>query len=94
VTPEPNPIKQTEARMRLPDAAVRVIRARGYSATAIDAICLRAGLGEGQGAFILAEAQHASQVAADCLDHLRHYPEGLFPSDHVQTATSSRRRLQ
>jgi TetR/AcrR family transcriptional regulator, transcriptional repressor for nem operon len=31
-----------------------------------------------QGAFILAKAQQSSQVAADCLDHLRRYFELLF----------------
>jgi TetR/AcrR family transcriptional regulator, transcriptional repressor for nem operon len=31
-----------------------------------------------QGAFILAKAQHSSEVAADCLDHLRRYLEVLF----------------
>jgi TetR/AcrR family transcriptional repressor of nem operon len=217
VAPESKPIKPTDARTRLLDAAVDVIRARGYSATTIDDICLRAGLTKGgffhhfrskedcavaaaahfatqaetlfesaafcslddprervlgyvdfrkailqgelpqftcllgtmvqeayethpviraacdryigehaasvrqdieaakalyapdaawtpeslafftqsviQGAFILAKAQLAAPVAADCLDHLRRYPEGLFPSD-ARTATSSHRRLQ
>jgi TetR/AcrR family transcriptional repressor of nem operon len=31
-----------------------------------------------QGAFILAKSQGKATVAADCLDHLRHYLEGLF----------------
>jgi TetR/AcrR family transcriptional repressor of nem operon len=31
-----------------------------------------------QGAFILAKAQQSSQVAADCLDHLRRYIQTLF----------------
>jgi TetR/AcrR family transcriptional repressor of nem operon len=31
-----------------------------------------------QGAFILAKAQHSSEVASDCLDHLRRYLERLF----------------
>jgi TetR/AcrR family transcriptional repressor of nem operon len=31
-----------------------------------------------QGAFILAKAQQSSEVAADCLDHLRHYLGCLF----------------
>ncbi|RBP17702.1 TetR family transcriptional regulator [Roseiarcus fermentans] len=32
-----------------------------------------------QGAFVLAKAQHGSQVAADCLDHLKRYFETLLP---------------
>jgi TetR/AcrR family transcriptional repressor of nem operon len=31
-----------------------------------------------QGAFILAKAKHGPKVAADCLDHLTRYFEGLF----------------
>ena len=34
-----------------------------------------------QGAFILAKAKHGSKVAADCLDHLRRYFEGLLAGD-------------
>jgi hypothetical protein len=30
------------------------------------------------GAFVLAKAKHNSAVAADCIDHLRHYIEMLF----------------
>src|SRR5208337_2363155 len=33
-----------------------------------------------QGAFILAKAKHGPKVAADCLDHLKRYFEGLFPA--------------
>ncbi len=32
-----------------------------------------------QGAFILAKARHGPRVAADCLDHLKRYFEGLLP---------------
>ena len=38
-----------------------------------------------QGAFILAKAKHGPEVAADCLDHLKRYFEGLL-------APSQRRR--
>jgi TetR/AcrR family transcriptional regulator, transcriptional repressor for nem operon len=33
-----------------------------------------------QGAFVLAKARHGPKVAADCLDHLKRYFEGLFPA--------------
>ena len=36
-----------------------------------------------QGAFILAKAQHSSEVAADCLDHLRLHIERLFHASQV-----------
>lgn len=32
-----------------------------------------------QGAFVLAKAKSGPKVAADCLDHLKHYFEGLLP---------------
>ncbi len=34
-----------------------------------------------QGAFILAKAKHGPKVAADCLDHLKRYFEGLLPGE-------------
>jgi TetR/AcrR family transcriptional regulator, transcriptional repressor for nem operon len=33
-----------------------------------------------QGAFVLAKARHGPKVAADCLDHLKRYFEGLLPA--------------
>ena len=32
-----------------------------------------------QGAFVLAKAKHGPKIAADCLDHLKRYFEGLLP---------------
>jgi TetR/AcrR family transcriptional regulator, transcriptional repressor for nem operon len=40
-----------------------------------------------QGAFILAKAKHGSQVAADCLDHLKRYFERLFEGGATEPAT-------
>ena len=37
-----------------------------------------------QGAFVLAKAQHSSEVAAACLDHLRRYLELLFAQPKVE----------
>lgn len=37
-----------------------------------------------QGAFVLAKAQHSSEVAAACLDHLRRYLELLFTQPKVE----------
>jgi TetR/AcrR family transcriptional regulator, transcriptional repressor for nem operon len=47
-----------------------------------------------QGAFILAKAQHGAAVAADCLDHLRRYLEGLFASGATAGTASEERRLE
>jgi TetR/AcrR family transcriptional regulator, transcriptional repressor for nem operon len=40
-----------------------------------------------QGAFILAKAQQSSQIAAECLDHLRRYIQLLFTCRQTQTAS-------
>lgn len=37
-----------------------------------------------QGAFVLAKAQHGSEVAAACLDHLRRYLELLFTQPELE----------
>lgn len=37
-----------------------------------------------QGSFILAKAQHSSEVAAQCLDHLRRYIEVLFTQPKLE----------
>ena len=37
-----------------------------------------------QGAFILAKAQHSSEIAAACIDHLRRYIELLFAQPKVE----------
>jgi TetR/AcrR family transcriptional regulator, transcriptional repressor for nem operon len=38
-----------------------------------------------QGAFVLAKAKHGPKVAADCLDHLTRYFDGLLGSDPPRT---------
>ena len=43
-----------------------------------------------QGAFILAKAKHGPEVAADCLDHLKRYFEGLLAGDAARPPAPSR----
>ena len=43
-----------------------------------------------QGAFILAKAKHGPEVAADCLDHLKRYFDGLLASDAASPPASRR----
>jgi TetR/AcrR family transcriptional repressor of nem operon len=45
-----------------------------------------------QGAFILAKAQGDAKIAADCLDHLRRYLEGLFADS--ESATDAPRAIK
>jgi TetR/AcrR family transcriptional repressor of nem operon len=40
-----------------------------------------------QGAFVLAKARHGPKVAADCLDHLKRYFEGLLPAGEGSRAS-------
>jgi len=47
-----------------------------------------------QGAFILAKAKHGSEVAADCLDHLKLYFEALLPAPAPPREAKSRRAKQ
>jgi TetR/AcrR family transcriptional regulator, transcriptional repressor for nem operon len=62
---------RSDARTRLLDAALYVIRAKGYSATRVDDICIEAGLTKGaffhhfasKEALALAAAQHFSDTA-------------------------------
>lgn len=44
-----------------------------------------------QGAFILAKAKHGPKVAADCVDHLKHYVELLFNRDSTGKRSNGQR---
>jgi TetR/AcrR family transcriptional repressor of nem operon len=66
---------QSEAKTKLLDAAVGVIRAKGYSATTVDEICQRAGVTKG-GFFHHFESKEALAVAA--AEHFSSMAESLF----------------
>ncbi|MGA2491705.1 MAG: helix-turn-helix domain-containing protein [Roseiarcus sp.] len=42
-----------------------------------------------QGAFVLAKAKHGPEIAVECLDHLRHYVEGLLQAPPDRSAEGS-----
>ena len=64
------------ARDKILDAAVAVIRQRGYAGTSVDDLCAAAGVTKG--AFILAKAKGGPEAAMESVDHLRRYVELLF----------------
>lgn len=81
----PQSAAQPNAKTRLLEAALSVIRTKGYSATSVDKLCAAAGVTKG--AFTLAKATDGPEVAADSLDHLRRFVEMLFgfgvgPANH------------
>jgi AcrR family transcriptional regulator len=90
VTPGSKPIKPTDARMRLLDAAVDVIRGQGYAATTIDEICLRAGLTKG-GFFHHFRSKEDLAVAAAA--HFAECAETLFESAAFRKLDDPRERV-
>lgn len=46
-TPEPLPLRRGQARERILDAALQVIRQKGYAATTVDDLCAAAGVTKG-----------------------------------------------
>jgi TetR/AcrR family transcriptional repressor of nem operon len=81
---------QPDARIRLLDAAMQVIRARGYSATTVDDICRAAGLTKGaffhhfksKEELAVATAAHFSQMAEQ-LFGAAPYHEAADPLDRL-----------
>jgi len=73
VNPVTRPQPQRESKTRILDAALSVIRSKGYSATTVDDICGAAGLSKGsffhhfksKEELALAAAEHFSTMAAD-----------------------------
>src|SRR5258708_24213435 len=84
------PTQGTDARMRLLDAAVDVIRAQGYSATTVDDVCHRAGLTKG-GFFHHFRSKEDCAVAAAA--HFASRAETLFESAAFRSLDDPRERV-
>lgn len=68
-------IAQHESKTRFLDAAMRVVRAKGYAATTIDDICAEAGLTKGSFFHHFAGKEDLALAAAD---HFAGMAKGLF----------------
>jgi TetR/AcrR family transcriptional repressor of nem operon len=66
---------QHESKTRILDAALRVIRAKGYSATTIDDICLAAGLTKGS---FFHHFKSKEELALAAAGHFAAMADGLF----------------
>jgi TetR/AcrR family transcriptional repressor of nem operon len=75
---------QHESKTRILDAALRVIRAKGYSATTIDDVCLAAGLTKGS---FFHHFKSKEELALAAAGHFAAMADGLF-------ATAPYRSLQ
>ena len=90
MTSRVEPTQGTDARMRLLDAAVDVIRAQGYSATTVDDVCHRAGLTKG-GFFHHFRSKEDCAVAAAA--HFAARAETLFESAAFRNYDDPRERV-
>jgi hypothetical protein len=74
-------------RQKLLDAALSLIREKGYSSTSVDELCTQAAVL--QGAFIVAKAKGGAPIPAASIDHLHRYIELLFqPAKRKRKETS------
>ena len=95
----PRTTARPDAKAKLLDAALSVIRIKGYSATTVDELCAAAGVTKGAffhhfrskdelgvaAADYWSETTGAAAFAADSIDHLRRYIELLFAAGTAQT---------
>jgi TetR/AcrR family transcriptional regulator, transcriptional repressor for nem operon len=81
---------QHESRVRLLDASLRVIRARGYSATRIEDICDAAGLTKGS---FFHHFRSKEDLALAAAGHFAVMAEGVFATAPYQSASDPLDRL-
>jgi TetR/AcrR family transcriptional repressor of nem operon len=81
---------QPDSKTRILDAALRVIRANGYSATTVDDICESAGLSKGSFFHYFRSKEELALAAAA---HFATMAEVLFSAAPYQKATDPRDRL-
>lgn len=69
------PTADSRTRLRLTDAALQVIRARGYSATRVDDICAAAGLSKGS---FFHHFESKEQLAVEAARHWSTVTDAFF----------------
>ena len=89
-TPEPVAPAPVDPRSRLLDAALQVIRAKGYTATTVDEVCAAAGVTKGS-FFHHFKSKEAMALAA--VDHWNRVTGGLFAQAPFQALPDPRDRV-
>src|SRR5512144_2211311 len=81
---------QARSRARLLDAALHIIRSKGYSATTVDDICTAAGLSKGSFFHYFTSKEDLAVAAAE---HFATMAAGLFASAPYHAAADPLERL-
>jgi TetR/AcrR family transcriptional regulator, transcriptional repressor for nem operon len=79
-----------QTRSKLLDAALQVIRAKGYSATTIDDLCAAAGVTKGS---FFHHFSNKEDLAVEATKHWSELTGGLFASAPYQQVTDPRERI-
>lgn len=81
---------QHESKARILDAALRVIRTKGYSATTIDDVCTTAGLTKGS---FFHHFKSKDELALAATAHFAAMADGLFAAAPYRTLPDPRERV-
>jgi TetR/AcrR family transcriptional regulator, transcriptional repressor for nem operon len=81
---------QHESKAKLLDAALRVIRTKGYSATTIDDVCATAGLTKGS---FFHHFKSKDELALAATAHFAAMADGIFASAPYRTLSDPRERV-
>ena len=79
-----------DSRTRLLDAALQVVRAKGYNATTVDDICAAAGVTKGS---FFHHFKGKSELALEAIGHWNEMTGALFASAPYQQVADPRERL-
>jgi TetR/AcrR family transcriptional repressor of nem operon len=85
-----NAQSQHESKAKLLDAALRVIRTKGYSATTIDDVCATAGLTKGS---FFHHFKSKDELALAATAHFAAMADGIFASAPYRTLSDPRERV-
>ena len=81
---------QHESKVKFLDAALRVIRAKGYSATRVEDVCEAAGLTKGS---FFHHFKSKEELALAAADHFASIADGIFATAPYQDASDPLERL-